>query len=503
MDYQYIKDEKTGCAFVQCIQSTTTTNTYSSCPSEDNLYQVIAKCKESGYGYYTYYDVNQCKQIECTKQESTSTQPTPTTPSVVCPSEEELDSIVEKCKEAGNSDIFYYYDSDQCKRVGCKSFLASDLQIYVSPTTTTSTCPSEDLLYKDIAKCKEGKLDYYFYYDQFQCKQVACKFLVTSTCTQSSDLESQAVKCKEYGFDYSYSQDANGCTIVSCIETQKLCPDTPALENEIAVCEKKGMSYDTYPDENNCKKIKCIEKTSITSCQKSVDDSGCVSIWCDDGYYCNSCNSQEVCRVECKEYTDEKGCTVKACTDGYQQTTCPVQPTVECKAYTDEKGCEVKTCTDGAFSTYCPAATVDCKTYEEGGCTIKECTDGYKAKYCAETSTTVPTEIECKVYTDENSCEVKVCTNGYEYNSCDTPTTCSTETVDGCTIKTCTDGYTAKECPESTETESVECKEYTDEGGCTVKICTDGYNDKVCPTSSACSEKAFENLLNWLKSFFE
>ncbi|MCX6799309.1 MAG: Kazal-type serine protease inhibitor family protein [Candidatus Diapherotrites archaeon] len=410
----------------------------STCPSEDNLYEIIKKCKMENRDYSYYYDDQKCKQVKCGQS--------------LCPESWELEQKIQKCKDAGGeySIVYSLIESSlgitECKDVICKQ-------------TTVSNCPSQDQLDKEIAGCKAQGLSYE-YKKENGCLYVSC-VQAPSTCNNEK-VEKQIKECNDQGLEYTVYMGADGCKYAKCIYEG---PETVECTKTIDIWQPL-----------------CSEKALCANAIKK-----CVVIKCTDGFVYNSCKAEEVCpQVYCEKYKDEQGCTVKKCNDGSETKDCPTQPQVECKVVKLENGCEEKRCTDGYTAQSCPTqstaaqtAEVKCKTYtDEKGCKVKACTDGYEARECPTTTDNV----ECKVYKDDKGCEVKECTNGYAANSCQ-QVDCK-EVVDettGCKIKKCTDGTVQESCPEKP---SVECKKYTDEKGCTVKSCTDGYEAKDCPTNA-------------------
>lgn len=397
-----------------------------------------------------------------------------------CLTEDELNRQISECKAKGLN-YQYYYDSQQCKQVSC-----------IGPS-----CPSEDNLERIISECKAKGLDYTFYFDDQKCKQVSC---TGTTCPSEDNLYEQIKKCKEEYRDYSYYFDEKQCKQVKCGEN--LCPQGWELEQKIQKCKEANGQYQIVTrafGNTECKDVEC-KQNPLDGCQtqeeldKQIseckakgmtygytrDDKMCLVVKC-SGIQPKPCNEAFELQIKkCKE--QNLGYTTGLGADGCKYAKCvyPEPTTVECKK------------TIQLTQPNCAPNAMCIQSMKQ--CIVINCTDGYEYNSC--TAEQLCPRVQCSSMTDEKGCITTKCSDGTGTTGCPAKPSVECKVVkleNGCEEKRCTDGYVAQSCPTTpvaTTTASssggggVGCKKYTDEKGCAVNVCGNGTETRDCPKTN-------------------
>ncbi len=369
------------------------------CPDSADLESGIRECRENGLSYSTYA-VNGCKYVQCTQR-------------IVCPTQEQLNEVANKCKVNGLNYSFYT-GKDNCTYVSCQddSFVAGDV-----------ACESKEMLERRAYECKENGYSYSFVKGNNGCVAVECAKQAVVACASEEQLNQLARDCEKQGGTPQKYNDWNGCRNITC-NAKSICMTDEGLGEKVKACEKLGTSFVTFLGADGCKQVRCegekkpVEYIPASACKKTVNEKGCVEIFCEDGFYSNLCLNKQVCYdLEYKKYVDAKGCTVVVWSDGREERSCPNKEII-CDVIENKDGCQVTECDDGTRKEYCPTKQ-ECKvTRDIEGCDVKTCVDTttgkqtYYARNCGPDALQTP-KIECKVYTT-NEGTAKTCNNGFD-----------------------------------------------------------------------------------------
>jgi hypothetical protein len=151
----------------------------------------------------------------------------------------------------------------------------------------TSTCPSEEVMKRQIDSCVSSGMNYAKAYDENKCLFIQCVVPPTEGCPAEVDLNKAITACKEKRMSYAVVE-SNGCKAIKCLEEDAyICQTADQLENQMSKCKENGLDFKTY-EKAGCKFVSCADNTRTGLCKKSVNGN-CVQISCDDGYFFDSC----------------------------------------------------------------------------------------------------------------------------------------------------------------------------------------------------------------------
>lgn len=171
-------------------------------------------------------------------------------------------------------------------------------------TTIATTCPSAEETQLAIQKCKDAGLERETQIgnlDANGCVTVKCEKTATpptSVCPSANETALQIQKCKDAGLEKETqigNLDANGCVTVTCgLTAQPTCPSDSDVLKQIETCTKSGLDYTSNADEKGCKTVVCVAKQAAPICSGCSVGDTCLPIGTrKSGQYCDIDNKMK------------------------------------------------------------------------------------------------------------------------------------------------------------------------------------------------------------------